>query len=141
MLELFKKLGGLLSGLLSFGEQIAENKSQKIPHQVEAIKEKAETKVERHEVKQDKIQDRKIRTEPKQLCEFNADQETEFLKQSGGKWVLYSGDRNEVLKRIKRDEGNVLTNEQERQLRKDVKDSRCKWFIIRVHPLTIHGND
>lgn len=135
-----KTILNIILTLLGLGKQASENKGVRQEHQTGAIEEKGETIEVKQDHKQDKLKDREVRTEPKQLIEFSGTKEMDFLKQCQEKWVLYCGDKQEILKRIQRDDGSVLTREQEKWLKRDVRNSNNKWFIIRIHPLTIHEN-
>ena len=135
---LLKFLPDFLIKLLGLGEQIAENKSQTIPMREDAIREKADTKVINEILKQDKKLDKELWREPKICYEF--DDPVEFRKcwEDKSHVGLYYGNKEDILILINRDSANALHRKQQKELRKQVKNSKGFFFVIKIHPLTIH---
>lgn len=139
---LIKLLPDFLIKLFGFAEKVAENKSQKIPMQENAIREKADTRVINQEIKQDKKKDRHLRQEPKLLYAFNDHElyrECVNITEPPEKKPLYCGSKEEILFLIKQDPADVLEKKQARQLKEQVQMSSSLLFCIKLHPVSIHA--
>lgn len=138
---LIKILPEFFVNLLGLAGKMAENKGEKIPWQEPSIRSEAVKDSITDTIIQDKRQDKDLRREPKDYLEFATEEEfmcalrdTEQIKTK----ALYVGAKEEILRTIKRDYAKVLTTEQERKLRKDIKGSKKEYFIIRIAPQTVH---
>lgn len=126
-----------ISKVFGLGEKIAENQGQKIPMKEPEIREKAITGALVQDLRQDKLQDRELREEPKTL-EFYNDQAEYVASLAAENKALYHGSKEVILIQIEQDPANVLTRKQAKQLRKLVEECDKLLYVIKVHPLTIH---
>lgn len=128
-----------IKNFFGFGEQLAENKGLKIPMQENAIREHADTRVIRQELRQDKILDRDLLKTEKILYFFDDQKEyRNSIEMKGNLRPLYNGNREDIIACIKNDMANILDRKQQKKLRKMVVDSNKPFFVIKIHPLTIH---
>lgn len=131
-----------ISKFLGLSEQLAENKGQKIPMQEVAIREHADTRAIKELRKQDRIQDKQLLHTPKILYHYdNFDDYVIAISLKDNERPLYYGDKEGILKDIKQDLGKILTGGlkgQQRLFRRLVKDSDKPYYVIKIHPLTVH---
>lgn len=131
-----------ISKFFGLSEQLAENKGMKIPMQEAAIREQSDTKAIRELRKQDRIQDKQLLHTPKILYHYdNFDDYSAAIHMEDNLRPLYYGDKEGILKDIKQDWAKILTNGlkgQQRLFRRLIKDSDKPYFIVKIHPLTIH---
>lgn len=133
----------LFNTIFGFANQVSENKGMKIPMQEAAIREQSDTKAIRQLRKQDRIQDRQLLHTPKILYHYdNYDAYAIAIGLTDNERPLYYGDKEGILKDIKQDLGEILTNGlkgQQRLFRRLVKNSEKPYYAIKIHPLTIHS--
>lgn len=131
-----------LKELAGFGTQVSENKGAKIPMQEVAIREGADTDAIKELRKQDRIQDKQLLRTPKILYHYDSlDEYTKSMVLIDNERPLYYGDKEGILNDIKHDMAKILTNGlkgQQRLFRRLVKESNKPYFIIKIHPLTVH---
>lgn len=134
----------LLSKIFGLGGQVAKNKGDTIPYRIPSIQSEAKKDSIQDVIKIDRLQDRDLRKEPKEILEFET--KVEYLdaigeavnKNVGGHGILFTAIKEEILKDIKNDFSEVLSKEQQRKFKRYIRNSDKKYFIIRISPLTIH---
>lgn len=139
MIQKFLNSIGLGSLWQWLGERI-KYKSAKVEYEKEAIKGKATTKVVEEKIKQDKKKDKHLRDERKILYEFHTKDTYEAAEVRTK--IIYRGSKDEVLKMVTTDPARAIKGTrnvgEQKDLRKQIRQSVKKYFIIAVHPLTVH---
>lgn len=129
-----------IKSFFGFGEQIAENKGAKIPLQEKAIREAADTRVIKHHRRQDRILDKDLKRSEKILYYFDSfDEFNKSTSMTGNERALYFGDKHSILKEIRWDIANILTRKQGKLFRRLVEEGNKPYYVIKIHPLTLHG--
>jgi len=114
-----------------------EIKEKKLTPEVVAAKGKV-TEV-KAEVKVDKIKDRHQKKEPKDIFGFYLPQEQELLDIFREKErILYQGRKEDIIILIQKDPAKILKRNQTRYFKNIISRSDADYFIITLHPLTVH---
>lgn len=133
MILFFGFLKSLVGPLFSMIGNIFSLREKKLTDEV--IEAKSKSKV-------DKIADRDVRNEGKQLVSY--DNRQKFLEELDEDADLYYGDRESVIQDLKLDKKlqvQLLTNKQRKNILRLIKNNKtASYFIVQIHPKTEHHN-
>lgn len=142
MKDLLKLALQVLKNIFGFATQSSENKGAKIPLQEESILSESYKDAVSDSLRVDHKKDKHLRTERKIVYEF--DERTDFLNSLANEKQIniYFGTKEQVLEDVKTDPARVISGSrkigEQKDLLRKIERSEQSWFIVAVHPLTVH---